>query len=125
MSSIEYDQRGVDQDKLSTYTSPDDYDVLFEARHGRGAMDNMTTTGEKVSVTSPVMVPTSATSMGVTENSVTGERTKHTPGSGYPLPSQKGQDSVEEEYRSPAEYDAVTPVGVGHILGEGLQYSQI
>ena len=56
-SSIEYDYRGVDQDKLSTYTSHDDYDALFEARHGRGAIDNVTITGEKVSVTSPVMFP--------------------------------------------------------------------
>ena len=28
-SGIEYDQRGVDQDKLSTYTSLDDYDALL------------------------------------------------------------------------------------------------
>ena len=104
---------------MSIYTSLDDYDVLFEARHGRGAIDKVTTTGEKVSVNSPVMVPTSATSMGVTENSMTRARPKHTPGSGYPLPSQKGQASVEEEYHSPAEHDTVTPVGVGHILEEG------
>ena len=29
---------------------------------------------------------------------MTGARPKHTPSSGYPLPSQKGQASVEEEY---------------------------
>ena len=52
---------------LSTYTSLDDYDTLFEARHGRGAIYNVTITGEKVSATSPVMVPTTATSKGVTE----------------------------------------------------------
>ena len=121
-SGIEYDQRSVDQDKLSTYTSIDDYDALFEARHGRGAIDNVTITGEKVSVTSPVMVPMLATNMGVAENSVTGPRPKHTPGSGYPLPSQKGQASVQEEYQSPAEHDVVPPVGVGHILGEGGLY---
>ena len=45
---IEYDQKGVDQDKLSTYTSLDDYDALFEARHGRGAIDNVTITGEYI-----------------------------------------------------------------------------
>ena len=79
----------------------------------------MTITDEKVSVTSPVMVPTLAASMGVTENSVTGARPKKTPGSGYPPPSQKGQASVEGEYQSPAEHDVVPPVGAGHILGEG------
>ena len=118
-SGIEYDWRSVDQDKLSTYTILDDYDVLFEARYGRGAVDNVTITGKKVSATSPVMVPTSATNMGVTENTVTGARPKHTHSSGYPLASQKGQASVEEEYRSSSEYDDVTPVGTGHILGEG------
>ena len=62
-----YDQRGVDQDMLSTYASLDDYDALFKARHGRGATDNVTITGEKVPATFLVMVPTSATSMGVTK----------------------------------------------------------
>ena len=32
---IEYDPRIMDQDKLSTYTGLNDYDTLFEARHGR------------------------------------------------------------------------------------------
>ena len=41
-SGIEYDPRSVDQDKLSTYTSLNDYDTLFEARHGRGAIDSVT-----------------------------------------------------------------------------------
>ena len=118
-SGTEYDQRSVDQDKMSTYTSLDDYDALFEPRHGRGAVDNVTITSEKVSAISPVMVPTSATNKGITENTMTGARPKHTPGSGYPHPSQKGHVSVEEEYRSSSEHDAATPVGVGHILGEG------
>ena len=76
---------------MSTYTSLDECDALFEAGHGRGAIDNVTITGEKVPVTSPIMVPTSVTSMDVTENSMTGARPKHTPGSRYPLPSQKSQ----------------------------------
>ena len=78
-SGIEYDQRHVDQDKLSTYTSLDDYDAMFKARHGRGAIDNMTITGGRVSATSPVMVPTPAISRGVTENPLTGTVSKHTP----------------------------------------------
>ena len=35
-SGIVYDHRIMDQDKLSTYTGLNDYDTLFEARHGRG-----------------------------------------------------------------------------------------
>ena len=97
-SGIEYDPRSIDRDKLSTYTSLDDYDTLFEARHGRGAIDSVTISGERVHATSPVVIPISATSMGVTENIMTGERPKHTLDSEYLLPSQKGQVSVEREY---------------------------
>ena len=64
---------------------------MFKARHGRGATDNMTVTGEKVSVTSPVMVPTPPTSRGVTENPMTGTVSKHTPSGVYSLSSQQGQ----------------------------------
>ena len=118
-SGIEYDPRSVDQDKLSPYTSLDDSDTLFEARHGRGAIDSVTISGERVPATSPVVIPTLATSMGVTENIMTGARPKHTPDSEYPLPSQKDQASVEGEYQSPTEHNAVSHVGAGHILGEG------
>ena len=118
-SGIEYDPRSVNQDKLSTYTSLDDYDTLFEAGHGRGAIDSVTISGERVPATPPVVIPTLATSMGVTENIMTGARPRHTPDSGYPLPSQKGQASVEDEYQSPTEHIVVSPMGAGHILGEG------
>ena len=91
---------------------------MFKARHGRGAIDNMTVTGGKVSVTSPVMVPTPAAYKGVTENSMPGAVTKHTSSGEYSLPSQKGQASVEGEYQFPAEHDVVPPVGAGHILGK-------
>ena len=57
--------------------------------------------------------------MGVAENIMTGARPKHTPDSEYLLPSQKGQASVEREYQSPTEHKVVSPVGAGHILGEG------
>ena len=118
-SGIKYDQRGVDQDRLSTYTSLDDYDTMFKARHSGGAIDNMTVTGGKVSVTSSVMVPTPAVCMSLTENPMTGTVSKHTHSGKYSLPNQQGQASVEGEYQSPAEHDVVPPVGVGHILGEG------
>ena len=62
-SGIEYDPRSVDHDTLTTYTSLDDYDTLFEARHGRGAIDSVTISGERVPATSPVVIPTLATSM--------------------------------------------------------------
>ena len=38
---IEYQPIVSEQDRLSTYTGLNDYDTLFEDRHGRGAIDNM------------------------------------------------------------------------------------
>ena len=118
-SGIEYNTRSVDQDRLSTYTSLDDYDTLFEARHGRGAIDSVPRSGERVPATSPVVIPILTTSMGVTENVITGARPKHTPNSEYPTPSQRGAASVGKEYCYPTEHRVVSPVGTGHILGEG------
>ena len=38
-------------DRLSTFTGLDDYDTLFEARHGRGALDNMPKSGKETNAT--------------------------------------------------------------------------
>ena len=46
---IEYHPVVSESDRLSTYMGLDDYDTLFEARHGRGALDHMPkTSGEMV-----------------------------------------------------------------------------
>ena len=45
---IEYNPGVFEQDRLSTYTGLDDYDILFEARHGRGAMDSVPKSDEGV-----------------------------------------------------------------------------
>ena len=92
---------------------------MFEARYGRGIIDHMTVTGEKVSFTSPIIVPPPAVSMSVTENPMTGTVSKHTSSAVYSLSSQQIQASVEEEYQSPAKHNVVPPVGAEHILGEG------
>ena len=51
---------------LSAYTRLDDYDAMFEARHGRGAVDNnlMTTSG-MVSTTFPITLPSQAESVSI------------------------------------------------------------
>ena len=36
-------------DRVSTYTGLDDYDTLFAARHGRGALDQVPTMNEQMS----------------------------------------------------------------------------
>ena len=37
----EYHPVVSESDRLSTYMGLDDYDTLFEARHGRGTLDHM------------------------------------------------------------------------------------
>ena len=73
-SGIEYDPGIVDQNKLSTYTGLQNYDTLFEDRHGRGAIDSVPVSGERVPATSPVALPILTTSMGMTENIMIGAR---------------------------------------------------
>ena len=98
-SGIEYDPRIVDQDKLSTFTSLDDYDTLFEARCGRGSIDGVPISDERVPATSPVAIPISAANMGVTENIMTGARPKHTSDHEYSSPRQRDPISVGKGYQ--------------------------
>ena len=108
---------------LSTYTSLDDYDAMFEARHGRGAVDNnLMTTGGMVSTTLPITLPTEAESVSIratNKDPVTRQIPIYTP-SGVPsLSSQPDQTPIGEDNQPQVEEDAAPPVGVGHILGEG------
>ena len=45
-SGIAYNPGVFEQDRLSTYTGLNDYDTLFEARHGRGAIDSVSKSDE-------------------------------------------------------------------------------
>ena len=55
---IEYHPVVSEPDRFSTYTGLDDYDTLFDARHGRGALDNMPKSGEEaIATTSIGMIP--------------------------------------------------------------------
>ena len=57
----EYIQSGIDQDALHTYTSLDDYDAMFEARHCRGVVDNSSVITEgMISTTFPMIIPSQA-----------------------------------------------------------------
>ena len=118
-SGIEYDPRIVDQEKLSTFTSLEDYHTLFEARHSRGARDSVPISDDRVPATSPVAIPISATNMGVTKNIMTGAGSKHTSDHEYPSPSQRYPISVGKGYQFPIEHKVDSPVGTGHIIGKG------
>ena len=112
-SGIEYDPRIMDQDKLSTYTSLDDYDTLFQARHDRGAINSVPILDERVPAIFPVAIPISTTNIGVTKNIMTGARPKHTSACEYPPPSLRDPIFMGKGYQSPMEHRVVSPVGAG------------
>ena len=117
-SGIEYNSQVFEQDRLSTYTGLDNYDTLFEARHGRGTIDNMPKSGEEALVTSSIGMPTTTSSVGMTENLMVGARPNHTPDSRHLPPNQRGHVSVRE-IPSTTEHNIVSQISTGHILGEG------
>ena len=92
--------------------------TLFEARHGRGAIDSVPKSDDGVLAVSTMVMPTTTSSMGMTENIMTGARPKHTPESGHLPPIQRGLVSVRE-IPSTTEHKAVSPMSTGHILGDG------
>ena len=55
-------------DKVSTYTRLDDYDTLFEARHGRGALDHVPRKSEEMVITSSVGITPTTLSAGLMVN---------------------------------------------------------
>ena len=63
-------------------------------------------------------MPHTASSEGMTENFMIGARPKHTPESGHLPPNQGGHVSVRE-IPSTTEHRVVSPISMGHILGEG------
>ena len=58
IGGTDYHSVVTEMDRVSTYTGLDDYDTLFAARHGRGALDPVPIVGEQKSViTSDVPIP--------------------------------------------------------------------
>ena len=84
---IEYHPVVSEPDRLSTYTGLDDYDTLFEARHGRGAIDKMPKSGEEAIATSSNGITPVTLSAGMTENPMV--MIRPTPDSGLLPPGWK------------------------------------
>ena len=58
MGGTDYHSEIIEIDRVSTFTGLDDYDTLFAARHGRGALDPVAKIGEqKSTVTSGIPTP--------------------------------------------------------------------
>ena len=113
---IEYHPVVSESDRLSTYTGLDDYDTLFEARHGRGTLDNMPRLSGEAIVTSSIgMIPVSM-SVGMTENPMV--RIRPIPDSG-PLPIDWKEHVSANGDPSRIEHRVVSPMSSGHIIGEG------
>ena len=55
-------------DKISTYTGLDDYDTVFEARHGRGALDHVPRKSEEMVITSSMGITPTTSSAGLMVN---------------------------------------------------------
>ena len=93
---IEYNTEVLEQERLSTYTGLNDYDTLFEARHGRGTVDNMSKTGERTLVVPSMGMCPTITHADMAENLMVGVRPRHTLDSGQLLPDQREHVSIEE-----------------------------
>ena len=113
---IEYHPIILESDRLSTSTGLDDYDTLFEDRHGRGALDNMPrTSGEAIVASSIGMTPASL-SVGVIENLMV--RIRPIPDIG-PLPTSQKEHVAVSADPSVIGHRVVSPISSGHIVGEG------
>ena len=55
-------------DRVSTYTGLDDYDTMFEARHGRGALDHVPRKSEEMIITSSMGVTPTTSNVGLMVN---------------------------------------------------------
>ena len=113
---IEYHPVVLESDRLSTYTGLDNYDTLFEARHGRGALDHMPRTSGEVITTSSIGMTPATLSVGVMENPMVGVRPISD--SGPPLTDQR--EHVPMSADPPMKgHEAVSPISSGHIIREG------
>ena len=97
-------------DRISTYTGLDDYDTLFAAKHGRGALDPVPRMSEQMIMT---------TSMGITPptmstGSMVNPLEKVTPTYSIAHSSQREQVSIPKD---PLKHRTVSPSS--EIIGEG------
>ena len=97
-------------DKVSTYTGLDDYDTLFAARHGRGALDPVPRMSEQMITTTSMGITPPTVSMGLMVNPL--ERVM--PAHDVAHLSQREQVSLPKES---LQHRVVSPSS--EIIGEG------
>ena len=57
IGGTDYHSEITETDRVSTYTGLDDYDTLFAARHGRGALDPVPRVSEQMITTTSLGIP--------------------------------------------------------------------
>ena len=68
IGGTDYHPNASETDRVSTYTGLDDYDTLFAARYGRGALDPVPRMSEQVIMTTSMGITPPTTSMGLMVN---------------------------------------------------------
>ena len=103
----------TESDILSAYTGLDDYETLFEATHGKGALDHVPRKNEEMIITSSMGITNTTLSTGVIANPM--DKVK-------PVFDNKSLHTSQREYVSmrtdPSKHRVVSPSS-GHIIGEG------
>ena len=100
----------TETDKVSTYTGLDDYDTLFAARHGRGALDPVPRMSEQMIMTTSMGITPPTVSMGLMVNPLERVMLAHD----IAHSSQKEQVSLPKES---LQHRVVSPSS--EITGEG------
>ena len=113
---IEYHPVVSEPDRLSTYTGLHYYDTLFEARHGRGALDHMSGTNGEVITTSSMGMTPATLSAGVIENLMVGVRPISDSG---PPPTNQRECVPVSADPSMMGHRVVSPISSGCKIGEG------
>ena len=57
IGGTDYHSEITETDRVSTFTGLDDYDTLFAARHGRGALDSVPRGSEQIITTTSLGIP--------------------------------------------------------------------
>ena len=115
-SGIRYHSSVSEPDRLSTYTGLDDYDTLFETRHGRGALDHMPRASGEAILAPTIGMTLTTLSAGMMGNQMV--RVRPIPDNGLLPTSQKGHVSMSAD-PSMMGHRVVSPISSGHIIGEG------
>ena len=94
---IGYHPVATESDRVSTYTELDDYDTLFKARHGRGALDHVPRKSEEMVITSSMGITPTTLSTGLIVN-----------------PMDKVKPTVGNEHTSQREHVSMTTDPLRH-----------